>query len=480
MQSAEPADVQTAEAPAPLAATAAALRLDAAAVLQFYATVVSHERFSVAATAFAGEMASALHFDRVSVGFVDRGYARLVAISHSADLESETDLVRAIGEAMDEALEQDTTIVHPAPAGERPAITLAHALLVRRHGGSACTIPLVSNGRAFGAVTLQRFTGSAPDRDHIAACEHLACLVGPVLDLKRNNERPWHSRVRERLRADWLRLRAPGSVRFKAAVYGSLLLLGVLLFLPVDYHVSAPARLEGSIQRVLVAPADGFLRRVHVRPGDAVTEGQVLVELAEQDLELERRKRASEVAQHENAYVAAMARTDRAQFAINQAKASEARAQLDLVEEQLSRSRLQAPFDGIVIKGDLSQSLGAPVQRGETLLTIAPAREFRLIVEVDERDVAHVASGQRGQLALAALPSGTFAFHVERVTPVAIAREGRNFFEVVGTLDAAAAGGLRPGLEGVAKVHAGDRTLAWIWTHRFVDWMRIALWSWGP
>ena len=149
------------------------------------------------------------------------------------------------------------------------------------------------------------------------------------------------------------------------------------------------------------------------------------------------------------------------------------------MDQQLTRSRVRAPFAGIVIKGDLSQSLGAPVQRGEVLLTIAPADEFRLIVEVDERDIGDVQPGQSGQLALAALPNSTLDFRVERVTPVASSKEGRNFFEVEGTFDAAAAKSLRPGLQGVAKIKAVDQPLAWIWTHRFVDWLRITVWSWG-
>jgi multidrug resistance efflux pump len=44
-----------------------------------------------------------------------------------------------------------------------------------------------------------------------------------------------------------------------------------------------------------------------VRPGDLVKAGQVLAELAEQDLQLEHNRWASELAQHENAYAAAMA-----------------------------------------------------------------------------------------------------------------------------------------------------------------------------
>ena len=464
---------------AALDVAAAPAQLDAGSVLRFQAIVLSHDRFRAAATAFATELASSLHFDRVTVGFLNNGYTSVVAISHSAEFESKAEIIRAVGEAMDEAVEQGATIVYPGTGGERPQVTLAHAALARRQGGVACTIPLASNGRIFGAVTLHRASATTLGKDELTRCEHLVCLVGPILDLKYSNEHSWLKRLRQTVRAAWDYAREPGHVKVKAAVCGATALFAALLFVPVDYRVSAPARLEGSIQRVLVAPVDGFLRQAHVRPGDTVAADQVLVELAEQDLQLERRKWESELTQHESAYLSALAKSDRAQYAINYAKASEARAQLELVEQHLSRSRVRAPFAGVVIKGDLSQSLGAPVQRGEVLLTIAPADEFRLIVEVDERDIADVQPGQAGQLALAALPNSTLDFRVERITPVASSRDGRNFFEVEGKFDAAAAKSLRPGLQGVAKIKAVDQPLAWIWTHRFVDWLRITLWSWG-
>jgi len=37
--------------------------------------------------------------------------------------------------------------------------------------------------------------------------------------------------------------------------------------------------------------------------------------------------------------------------------------------------------------------------------------------------------------------------------------------------------GWLPGMEGQARVDVGNRRLAWIWTHRFVDWTRLHLWS---
>jgi hypothetical protein len=32
-------------------------------------------------------------------------------------------------------------------------------------------------------------------------------------------------------------------------------------------------------------------------------------------------------------------------------------------------------------------------------------------------------------------------------------------------------------MEGQARVNVENRRLAWIWTHRFVDWTRLHLWS---
>jgi hypothetical protein len=97
---------------------------------------------------------------------------------------------------------------------------------------------------------------------------------------------------------------------------------------------------------------------------------------------------------------------------------------------------------------------------------------------VDERDIAAIVPGQKGSVALGALSDRALPVRVARVTPVAVARDGRNFFEVEGALDEIVPA-LRPGLQGIAKIEAGRRPLAWIWTHRFLDWLKLTLWSWG-
>jgi multidrug efflux pump subunit AcrA (membrane-fusion protein) len=138
-----------------------------------------------------------------------------------------------------------------------------------------------------------------------------------------------------------------------------------------------------------------------------------------------------------------------------------------------------APFDGIVVAGDLSQQLGAPIEKGKVLFEVAPLDSYRLVIEVDERDIADVAVGQRGSLLLSAFPSEEIKVTVEKVTPVSTAKEGRNFFRVEAQFDQPH-DRLRPGMEGAGKIEIDRRSLVWIWTHQIVDWMRLAAWSWLP
>jgi hypothetical protein len=131
------------------------------------------------------------------------------------------------------------------------------------------------------------------------------------------------------------------------------------------------------------------------------------------------------------------------------------------------------------MKGDLSQSLGAPVERGQVLFELAPLESYRVIVQVDEREIADISVGQRGKLMMPSMPGDLFSFHVEKITPVSVAKEGRNYFRVEAKLETNSER-LRPGMEGVGKVTVDERRLIWIWTHELIDWLRLWLWSWWP
>ncbi|HZJ17043.1 MAG TPA: HlyD family efflux transporter periplasmic adaptor subunit, partial [Chthoniobacteraceae bacterium] len=158
----------------------------------------------------------------------------------------------------------------------------------------------------------------------------------------------------------------------------------------------------------------------------------------------------------------------------------QADAQLTLVDEQLSRLRITAPFNGVVVSGDLSQQLGAPVERGNILFEVAPLNEYRVVLKVDERDIVAVRPGLSGELVLSSMPNRGFAFLVEKITPVSTAQEGRNFFRVEARPVEEDTEALRPGMQGVAKITVDERRLAWIWSHKVVHWLQMFVWSWWP
>jgi multidrug efflux pump subunit AcrA (membrane-fusion protein) len=236
--------------------------------------------------------------------------------------------------------------------------------------------------------------------------------------------------------------------------------------------------LRGSLQRLVLAPVDGFIATAPVRPGDVVVEGAVLATLDDHALSLEVAKWQAEYDQTLNEYREALSLLDSSKVTTLRASLDRSLAELALAEDNLARSEIRAPIAGFVVSGDLSQSLGAPVERGATLFELAPLDDYHVSVRVPEDDVGLLAPGQTGRLVLEALPGDSLAIVVERVTPVSEVVDGRNVFEVEARL-VDSRDVLRPGMQGAAKVDVGEARLIWLWTHDIVDWLRLKLWALG-
>ena len=449
-------------------------------VLQLIATSLQYERFQAAATAVATELATTLGCERVSIGFRKGQHIHLSALSHSAAFGKKTNLVRALEAAMDEAADQLATVLYPARKDGPFQVTRAQAELARQHGaGAVCTVPLTIGGGVLGALLLERPAGEAFDARTVDLVEHAALLVGPVLDVKRKEDRWLAQKALDSMQAYARRLVGP---RHTALKLWTGALLALVLFFSIaegDYQVTADAALEGTVQRAVAAALPGYIAESGARAGDVVKKGDLLAALDDRDLRLERLKWVSQRSQRTSEYREALASHQRARVRVLGAQLEQAEAQISLIDEQLSRSRILAPFDAIVVKGDLSQSLGAPVERGNVLFELAPLDAYRVIMKVDERDVTAVNVGQGGQLALSSMPNDPLPLVVEKITPVSVAEEGRNYFRVEARVEGGVAK-LRPGMEGVGKIHIERRKLGWIWTHKMWHWLRMWVWSWWP
>jgi biotin carboxyl carrier protein len=450
-----------------------------AAVLALQAQALTHARFDAAATAVVDQLALQLGCERVSLGLYIGGRLRIAAISGAADVRETHNAVLRITAAMSEALDQRLSVVHPLPSGASPAITLAHQALSQSNGQSAIhTVPVATRHELLGALLFERRGGF--DTAALEMAKDAAMFAGPLLALKQRADDRMGRRVAQALRPD--AQRPFGAARFsplRAMAAAALLALAALTLWPVTQHVVAPARVEATLQQTIAAPVDGFVGLVSVRPGATVKVGQVLLALDARELTLERDKWAAEVAQLDKQYREALSRDEPAPIVIMRARLEAAQSQHALALQQLERSTLRAPIDGVVLSGDLTQSVGMPVKRGQELMTIAPDRGWRIVAEVEEQELGHVREGQPAQALFAAVAGeAPLRFAVTRIAPVATQAEGRNVFEVEGTPPAPAEA-LRPGMRGVARIEVGERALGAIWWERAQHaWHRLA-WQLG-
>jgi len=446
-------------------------------LVDLVATGLEHEQFRVAATEVTNELAERFSCQRVSLGFLRYNRVRVEALSHSTRIDQHSNMVRAIRDAMSESLDQGATVVYPTASDDTVLVTRFHAQLVKAQQGTAiCTLPLIKNGKAVGALLLERVADKPFTAETVEQCEQIGLLLGPVLETRRRDERPLPSKVLESLQSWCAKLLGPRHLPLKVGVALSAVLLIWLSLASATFRISSDSVLEAEICRSIVAPQQGYISAAHVRAGDLVREGDLMATLDDQELRLEQRKWQSQRAQLLKEYRKALAGFDRAEVAILHAKRAQAEAQLKLVEQQLSRATLIAPFSGLIVKGDLSQALGSPVTRGEVLYEVAPTDEYRVVLKVDDRDIGLVSLEQRGQLKLSGIPDKSINITIDRLTPVSATEEGRNYFRVEAVMDSHS-DLMRPGMAGIAKIEIGREKLLWIWTRRLIDWLRLFVWN---
>ncbi len=428
--------------------------------------VLAADALEVALLALADQLAARLACERVALGLRGKNGFRLEALSHGMQFDRRSQLATALAESMDRL--QEEVLFWPGDEALKP-------LLDEGKPRSICVLPLGSDA----AMVCERPEDQPFSARELAALQEQAPLLGAALALKRGQDVQVHQRALAATGGLLQRLTGSGHRTAKAVTVALTMILLALVLVPGTFRVHADATIEGRVQRAVVAPFDGFIAEANRRAGDTVTAGEVIAQLEDRELKLEMRKSASEEEKLDKEYRRALAAEDRSEARIVQARLAQVQAQTRLLREKLDRVQLSAPVAGIVISGDLSRSLGAPVERGDVLFEVAPLDEYRLILHVDESSVAHVAAGQTGSLTLTALPGNSYRFTVEQVSPVFTEREGRVSYRTEGRIDGEVPV-LRPGMEGVGKIEIERRSIGYILFHRLLEWLQLKVWLWLP
>jgi len=440
-------------------------------------SVMTAESVSAACISIVNDVCKRFACDKVSIGIVEGFTVRLVAISQLADFDRRQQLVQMIEATIDESIDQQSILSLPAIKKNKQNLLPAHRQLQSQQPDQAlATIPLDVADTTIGGVLLTRAIAKPFATDELDHCREYIAKVAPALDLLCKSQEGLFQRLKRQSGVLVNQFLQPGSLQQRWKTIAASAALIAVLFFPVTHHVSALANIEGADKQLLVSPQSGYINSAHFRAGDQVAKGDVIATLDDRDLLMDRDKWKSELAKVNTSFSQALGSRNRAEIALLQAQKQQVTAELTLVEQQLSRSILTAPFDGVLVSGDLNQSLGAPVETGQVLFELASLEDFRLILSVSESDVASVKPGQESKLRLSALPGQTYSASIENLMPISISENGENVFRLEATL-AEVDKQLRPGMHGVAKIATERDPLIWVLIHPLIE--KLSLWFWA-
>lgn len=413
---------------------------------------------------------------RVALGTIQNNRIRLLGISGVAEPATRGDRVKLIERSMREAHDAGSACCWPnddgAAGGQQTLAETAGLTAV-------CSVPVLLDLPLTQIFTFEFAADAGWSERSSKRCQDAAIVAAPLVALRQQSSRGWWRRLGALISEGAQALISrTGLSRRLAWSLVAVTVVGVGLSTG-DYRVSAPAVVEGAVQRAIVAPFDAFIAAAPVRAGESVAAGDVLARLDDRDLQNDRRRIKAEQNELTDQHRQAVATLDHAGARVLEAQLAQNKARLALLDDRLARTALRAPLDGVVITGDWSRALGAPVTRGDLLFEIAPLDEYRVAVNVSDRDVADVADGQSGELVLSALPRTPVRLQVTEIatlsTDAAAEPRFRVEAELIGEVPS-----LRPGMEGVAKITVGERRRWWIWTHPLIDWLRLQWWRWWP
>lgn len=417
---------------------------------------------------------------RVSIGLFHRDIVRVTAISDIDNVVRTAPGVEPIEAAMEECAAQDIEIIHPLPPAleadpSQRRVTRAHEELSRRFGPSSLlSLPLRVEGAMVGVLLLERPASDPFPPGAASLLRLVAETIGPAIWTRRLADRGILAVTRDRALELGEILVGPRHTALKlvGAIIGAALIFATVV--PVPSRVTANAEIRAETTRTVVPPYTGYLQSVDVKPGDVVRQGQVLATMDSSELKLKLAEATNNLSSVTAQRDEALAKGDQPKATMLKWQVLGGEAGVAFLQDQLNRSRVTSPIDGLVGKGDLDQYVRARVDPSQALFEIVSPRE-KATVYIDERDVQRVYPGQTGRLNVRALPGKTVPIKVIRVNPAADVVRGKNVYaaDVELTQDAP---WLRPGMSATAKLDDGFTTTLAAILRPIADELRMRLW----
>jgi HlyD family secretion protein len=262
--------------------------------------------------------------------------------------------------------------------------------------------------------------------------------------------------------------------------------------------VSGSGKVQPNTKVNVTAEVNAIIINIPVKEGDFVTRGQTLLQLdtvqlkkdlesaVYSDNELEAVLKGAKVAldQHKEEYERQKSlfekkltseqaykdayyayQSQQASYGATEQQKNAAQARLEKSRDNLGKTTVKAPMDGIVTLvdaevGEIAQAQTAFTQ-GKTLMVVSDLSGFEVEVEIDETDIADVRLNQNAKVAIDAFPDTTFVGAVTEIGNTATMSglgtndQATNFKVKVALLEANER--IRPGMSATVDITTQER-----------------------
>ena len=184
----------------------------------------------------------------------------------------------------------------------------------------------------------------------------------------------------------------------------------------------ASATFAYQAERTLTALASGTVSAINVQEGDAVSKGDILIELTGDDL------------------------TESIQSASESLRSAEISMQNQ--QDNMSNYTITSPISGTIIEKDAKQ--GDALTSGSTLCVIYDLSYLEMVINVDELQIGALSVGQKVQLTADAVTDKTYVGTVTRVSMKGSSSGGTTTYPITIRIDNT--DGLRPGMNANAEI----------------------------
>jgi hypothetical protein len=421
-----------------------------------------------------------LSADQVMLGLVKRNKVKIISVSGQDEVEMRSPDITIVHGAMEECLDMDETLVcQPEARDADEKASTGHRLHKQWHEASGraavVSIPLHVEEECKAILSIRRDAVHSFGREELQKIQELAEPYTAAISLidRANRNILTHAvdsgrkAAHDILRPDrWLK---------RAMLTALVLFLGWFVFGSMTYNVSVSAKIIPAQVRHMAAPDNVTLASAQIKQGDRVSKDDVLCVFDKRDIVLERNQLISQLQMAQLEKQNAEARRSDFDARLAEANITLHQAQLKILERKLNQYTIRAPFDGLVVQGDLTERIGESLPIGEPLFEVAPDNGWKLELEIPETMAADVTGGLSGYFATRAKPDITHDLSVLEVAPQAQISKTRNVYVAKADVKMDEPW-IKSGMEGVAKIEVDRRPVWWIVSHRFVNFVRLNIW----